>query len=159
MKGLSKIDLCLPVDLLQESNFMGIELDVLVGHPEHELIFLGYQVAAAAGLKNPAQSLKQWRGTKEGQGSSFLTLKALIHETCIKAPEYVTSRGLTRAYRGTMAMLTESEAYTMLLRSNAPNSEPFHRWVTEEVLPTIRKTGSYNAEDSLKSRVCWSKRL
>lgn len=65
---------------------MGIELDVLVGHPEHELVFLGFQVATAAGLKDPARSLKQWRGTKEGQGSEFLTLKRLIDETSIKAP-------------------------------------------------------------------------
>lgn len=132
----------------EKRNFMGIELDVLVGHPEHELVFLGFQVATAAGLKDPARSLKQWRGTKEGQGSEFLTLKRLIDETSIKAPEYVTSHGLTRAYRGTMAMLTEPEAYTMLLRSNAPQTEPFRKWVTEEVLPTIRKTGSYDAEKS-----------
>ncbi|GLO17917.1 MULTISPECIES: BRO family protein [Pseudomonas] len=119
-----------------------------MGHPEHELIFLGHQVAKAAGLADPARSLKQWRSTKEGHGSNFLTLKALIDETSIKAPEYVTSHGLTRAYRGTMAMLTEAEAYTMLLRSNAPKTEPFRRWVTEEVLPTIRKTGQYNAAES-----------
>ncbi|MBX8564416.1 hypothetical protein K5D44_06920 [Pseudomonas cichorii] len=125
---------------------MGIELDVLVGHPEHELVFLGFQVATAAGLKDPARSLKQWRSTKEGKGSTFLTLKALMDETSIKAPEFTTSNGLVRAYRGTMAMLTESECYTMLLRSNAPQTELFRKWVTEEVLPTIRKTGSYNAE-------------
>ena len=34
------------------------------------------------------------------------------------------------------------------MRSNSPASEPFRKWVTEEVLPTIRKTGTYNAEDS-----------
>ncbi|VVQ16128.1 hypothetical protein PS928_04342 [Pseudomonas fluorescens] len=27
-------------------------------------------------------------------------------------------------------------------------SEPFRKWVAEEVLPSIRKTGSYNAEES-----------
>ena len=52
-----------------------------------------------------------------------------------------------------MAMLTESEAYTMLLRSNAPQTEPFRRWVTEEVLPTIRKTGKYDAEESTNPAV------
>ncbi|POG05891.1 hypothetical protein BGP84_23810 [Pseudomonas putida] len=29
-----------------------------------------------------------------------------------------------------------------------PQTEPFRKWVTEEVLPTIRKTGSYNAAES-----------
>lgn len=36
----------------------------------------------------------------------------------------------------------------MLLRGNAPQSEPFRKWVTEEVLPTIRKMGFYDAAKS-----------
>ncbi|MNJ71902.1 hypothetical protein D3C77_684980 [compost metagenome] len=36
----------------------------------------------------------------------------------------------------------------MLLRSRAPQTEPFRKWVTEEVLPTIRKTGQYSAAES-----------
>ncbi|OEC34871.1 hypothetical protein SAMN05216600_1144 [Pseudomonas cuatrocienegasensis] len=36
----------------------------------------------------------------------------------------------------------------MLLSGHAPQSEPFRKWVTEEVLPSIRKTGKFNAEDS-----------
>ncbi len=39
----------------EKRNFMGIELDVLVGHPEHDLLFVATQVARAAGLKNPMQ--------------------------------------------------------------------------------------------------------
>jgi anti-repressor protein len=31
----------------------------------------------------------------------------------------------------------------LISRSNAPNAEPFQDWVCEEVLPSIRKTGSY----------------
>ncbi|WP_240336463.1 Rha family transcriptional regulator [Pseudomonas syringae] len=38
-------------------------------------------------------------------------------------------------------LLLEADVYQMLLRSNSPTSEPFRKWVTEEVLPTIRKTG------------------
>ncbi|MNJ21074.1 hypothetical protein D3C77_154190 [compost metagenome] len=36
---------------------MGIQLDVLVGLPEHELLFVGSQVAKAAGLKSPYVSV------------------------------------------------------------------------------------------------------
>ncbi|MFV3378100.1 hypothetical protein ACNE9Y_28675 [Pseudomonas sp. NY11226] len=36
---------------------MGTELDVLVGHPEHELLFVATQVARAAGLKNPSNAI------------------------------------------------------------------------------------------------------
>ncbi|MCY1280792.1 hypothetical protein D9M68_343560 [compost metagenome] len=36
----------------------------------------------------------------------------------------------------------------MLLKGHAPQSEPFRKWVTEEVLPTIRKTRAYNIHAS-----------
>jgi hypothetical protein len=41
-------------------------------------------------------------------------------------------------------MVNESGIYTFLLRSGMPKAKPFRRWVTKEVLPTIRKTGSYS---------------
>lgn len=42
-----------------------------------------------------------------------------------------------------LTTLNESGLYTCLIRSNNPKAKPFRRWVTSEVLPTIRKTGSY----------------
>jgi hypothetical protein len=45
-------------------------------------------------------------------------------------------------------LMDEPRVYQMLLRGHAPASEPFRKWVTEEVLPTIRKTGKYDAEQS-----------
>lgn len=46
---------------------------------------------------------------------------------------------------GTQAVTTVSEAglYTAILKSRVPNAQPFRRWVTHEVLPSIRKTGRY----------------
>lgn len=40
--------------------------------------------------------------------------------------------------------LTESGVYKLIFRSNKPNAEKFTDWVTDEVLPSIRKTGSYS---------------
>lgn len=39
--------------------------------------------------------------------------------------------------------VSESGLYTLILRSDKPEAREFKRWVTHEVLPTIRKTGSY----------------
>ncbi|MDK1394665.1 BRO family protein [Pseudomonas protegens] len=50
--------------------------------------------------------------------------------------------------RKNTVMFTEPELYGMLLRAISPATLPFRKWVTEEVLPTIRKTGKYNAEES-----------
>lgn len=40
-------------------------------------------------------------------------------------------------------IISESGLYRLLIRSNKPSAEVFVRWVTHEVLPQIRKTGSY----------------
>jgi len=41
------------------------------------------------------------------------------------------------------AVVNESGMWTVILRSDSPNAEPVRKWVTGEVLPSIRKTGSY----------------
>ena len=40
--------------------------------------------------------------------------------------------------------VSESALYRIINRSNSPKARPFERWVTKEVLPSIRKTGSYS---------------
>lgn len=44
-----------------------------------------------------------------------------------------------------MYVINESGLYNVILRSDKPQAKPFRKWVTSEVLPTIRKTGQYNA--------------
>jgi prophage antirepressor-like protein len=45
-----------------------------------------------------------------------------------------------------MYVINESGLYNVILRSDKPQAKPFRKWVTSEVLPTIRKTGQYNAK-------------
>lgn len=40
-------------------------------------------------------------------------------------------------------MITEPQLYFVLMRSDKPNAKPFRMFVNKEVLPSIRKTGSY----------------
>ena len=42
-----------------------------------------------------------------------------------------------------MSVVSEPGLYRLVLRSDKPQAEPFMEWITEEVLPAIRKTGSY----------------
>lgn len=42
-----------------------------------------------------------------------------------------------------MNIINEWGLYNIILRSDKPQAKPFRRWVTHEVLPAIRKTGSY----------------
>ena len=42
-----------------------------------------------------------------------------------------------------LTLISESGLYRILAKCNLPKCEPFESWVFDEVLPTIRKTGSY----------------
>lgn len=44
---------------------------------------------------------------------------------------------------GETNFVTESGLYAVVLRSDKPNAKKFRKWVTSEVLPSIRKTGGY----------------
>lgn len=42
-----------------------------------------------------------------------------------------------------MTIINESGLYSLILSSKLPSAKRFKRWVTSEVLPTLRKTGTY----------------
>lgn len=39
--------------------------------------------------------------------------------------------------------ITEGDIYQLIMKSKLPSAEKFERWVMDEVLPSIRKTGGY----------------
>lgn len=47
-----------------------------------------------------------------------------------------------------MTIINESGLYSLILSSKLPSAKAFKRWITSEVLPSIRKTGSYSKHDS-----------
>ena len=51
---------------------------------------------------------------------------------------------------GETFFVTESGLYAVVLRSDKPNAKKFRKWVTSEVLPSIRKRGTYNLPGTYK---------
>lgn len=53
-----------------------------------------------------------------------------------------------------LTIISESGLYAVILRSDKPQAKPFRKWVTSEVLPSIRKTGGYSTKpiDDYKAR-------
>lgn len=47
--------------------------------------------------------------------------------------------------QGQTWVISESGLYAVILRSDKPEAKPFRKWVTAEVLPSIRKNGGYIA--------------
>ena len=95
-----------------------------------EPYFVGKDVASVLGYKDLKHSIldhvdEEDRVNSKTQGQN--------------APEF--------GQRGTW-LINESGLYSLILSSKLPTAKKFKRWVTSEVLPTIRKTGGYvNDED------------
>lgn len=49
-----------------------------------------------------------------------------------------------------LTVITEAGLYSVILRSDKPEAKAFRRWVTGEVLPSIRKTGAYSLQPKLE---------
>jgi hypothetical protein len=55
-----------------------------------------------------------------------------------------------------MLIISESGLYDVIIRSDKPAAKPFRRWITREVLPSIRRTGSYTTpQAALPRRSDW----
>ena len=60
-------------------------------------------------------------------------------------PLVIPNRGLS--------IISESGLYAVILRSEKPNAKSFRKWVTSEVLPSIRKHGAYITQDTLSQMI------
>ena len=58
-------------------------------------------------------------------------------------PSDLTSNDLLDVKNREYTLISESGLYRILAKCNLPKCEPFESWVFDEVLPSIRKTGSY----------------
>lgn len=102
------------VQLFENAEFGKIRTLVLDGEPW----FVAVDVCNILGISNPTMAMA---GLEEFERSKF---------------------NLGR--QGETNIISESGFYTLVLRSRKPIAKPFRIWVTSEVLPAIRKTGSYN---------------
>lgn len=110
----------------------------MIGHPDHELLFVAKQVADAAGLRHGSQNVSDMRGNANVVLMRVSDMPTEIQKSLVDYPRI----------QGRSYLMSEPSVYRMLLRGHAPQSEPFRKWVTEEVLPSIRKSGSYDIAKS-----------
>ena len=109
-----------------------------------DILFIATQVARAAGLKSQHASVGNFKRSKHCK------LKLNIGEIFVPYTNHVGDMPKAdngRAYHAATTLMNESDAYQMLL-GYAPASEPFRKWVTEVVLPSIRKTGKFDVNEA-----------
>lgn len=111
-------------------NFEARNLRVIVD--DHgEPWFVAVDVCSAIAVGNPSDALKRLDDDEK------MTLD--------------TSEGHSGKRGGAQSLnvVNESGLYSLILTSRKPEAKRFKRWVTHEVLPSIRKTGSYVSPGSL----------
>ena len=59
-------------------------------------------------------------------------------------------RFVTSGQNRTMTAINESGLYSLILSSKLPAAKAFKRWVTSEILPSIRKHGAYITDETLR---------
>ena len=52
-----------------------------------------------------------------------------------------------------MLCVNESGLYNVIIRSDKPEAKPFRKWITSEVLPSIRKHGAYMTPETLEAAI------
>ena len=73
------------------------------------------------------------------------------HKIADRLDEDEKGRNLIPTHGGNqeMTVINESGLYNVILRSDKPQAKPFRKWVTSEVLPSIRKHGMYATDELL----------
>ena len=87
----------------------------------NQIMFVGKDVAQALGYSNTRDALNKH----------------------VDAEDKLESQIATSGQRRTTIIINESGLYSLILSSKLPQARAFKRWVTSEVLPSIRKTGRY----------------
>ena len=62
----------------------------------------------------------------------------------------LTSQIATTGQNRSMTVINESGLYSLILSSKLPQAKEFKRWVTSEVLPSIRKHGAYMTPQTIE---------
>lgn len=93
--------------------------------------FVGKDVAEILGYSNTKDAIASHVDDED---------KTIIQRSEITTFE-IPNRGLT--------IINESGLYSLILKSKLPTARQFKRWVTSEVLPTIRKHGLYATDELL----------
>ena len=99
--------------------------------------------------------------TVQRNGEPWFVLRDVCEVLCIGSPHKVYER-LDEDEKGRsqiptpgglqeMSVINESGLYAVILRSDKPEAKPFRKWVTTEVLPSIRKNGGYIAQQEALS--------
>ena len=92
--------------------------------------FVGKDVAVALGYTNPQKAVRDHADEEDRTVNESFTVKGTP-----------------------VTLINESGLYSLVLSSKLPTAKKFKRWVTSEVLPSIRKHGAYATPATLEAMI------
>lgn len=106
------------IQIFENTDFGRVRVTEVNGEP----FFIGKDVAKVLGYTNPQKAIRDHVDEEDRTVNESFTVN------------------------GTSPLLiNESGLYSLIIGSKLPEAKKFKRWVTSEVLPSIRKTGKYSA--------------
>lgn len=127
-ESTSKADASQVVKVFENLEFGKIRAMVINEEPW----FVGKDVAEILGYANTRQAIQV---NVDEYDSMLIQLSDLQESLSDRLPDHM---------KGTkIIIINESGLYSLILRSEKPEAKRFKRWVTSEILPSIRKIGSY----------------
>ena len=113
------------LQIFNNEEFGEVRMTEIDGKP----YFVATDVATALGYTNPRKAVND-------------------HCKGVTKRDTPTSSGVQ-----SMSYINEGDLYRLIMKSKLPSAEKFERWVMDEVLPSIRKTGSYNKPMSTAEKI------
>ena len=113
------------MDKVQVFKFKEQAVDIIIINGEPH--FIGKQVATILGYTNPLKAVRDHVYDEDKRTERIVHPSGGAQDTVI---------------------VNESGLYSLILSSKLESAKAFKRWVTSEVLPSIRKTGNYNIKQS-----------
>lgn len=115
------------VQIFQNTEFGNVRTVEINGEPW----IIGKDVALALGYRNPQEAIR----------------------THVDEDDKGVSEILTPGGKQSIPVINESGLYSLVLSSKLPNAKKFRRWVTSEVLPSIRRHGAYMTPETLEAAI------
>ena len=117
------------IRIFENSEFGKVRTVLINGEP----YFVGKDIADILGYSNSKDALIKHVDDEDKRILKGNDLRPLKSDNFMS--EKIPNRGLS--------IINESGLYSLILSSKLPSAKKFKHWVTSEVLPSIRKTGSY----------------
>lgn len=108
--------------------------------------FIANEIATLLGYTETAKAIRTHVDEDDQKMVSHSECVKLFGDVDFGVPKMDTRDYSSNINSNGMKFINESGLYSLIMGSKKPEAKMFKRWVTSEVLPSIRKTGSYNVQ-------------